>query len=199
MKWTVCTFWKKIVEQLIPPNYVSLERSSGPEEFCKKIFPRNFEKFTGKHLCQSLLFNKVWGIRPAMLLKKKLWHSCFPVNYAKFVRSTFHRTPPELLLSGNELQNPLKLLFQNSIIEIKKMRKRSKLVTESEYSLIRSSRPEVFFKKSVLRNFKKATGKHLWQSLFFKKETLAQLFSCKCCEISKSTFFQRTPLVAAFV
>ena len=30
-----------------------------------------------------------------------------------------------------------------------------------------------------------------------KKETLAQVFSCKFCEISKNTFFHRTPLVAA--
>ena len=32
----------------------------------------------------------------------------------------------------------------------------------------RSSLPEVFFKKGVLRNFAKSTGKHLCQSLFFK-------------------------------
>ena len=32
-----------------------------------------------------------------------------------------------------------------------------------------------------------------------KKETLAQVFSCEFCEISKSTFFHRTPLVAASV
>ena len=31
------------------------------EVFCKKCFHRNFAKFTGKHLCQSLLFNKVAG------------------------------------------------------------------------------------------------------------------------------------------
>ena len=181
---------KKIVEQLIPPNYFSLERSSGPEEFCKKTFLRNFGKFTGKHLCQSLLFNKGWGIRPATLLKKKLWHRCFPVNYAKFLRSTFHRTPPGLLLSGNELQNLLKLLIQNSIIEIKKMRKRSKLVTESEYSLIRSSRPEVFCKKNVLRNFKKATGKHLWQSLFLKKRVWHSCFSVNVVKFLRAPFFQ---------
>ena len=30
-----------------------------------------------------------------------------------------------------------------------------------------------------------------------KKETLAQLFSCEFCEISKNTFFYRTRLVAA--
>ena len=35
--------------------------------------------------------------------------------------------------------------------------------------------------------------------LFIKKETLAQVFSCEFCEISKNTFFYRTPLVAASV
>ena len=32
---------------------------------------------------------------------------------------------------------------------------------------------------------------------FIKKETLAQVFPCEFCEISKYTFFHRTPLVAA--
>ena len=32
-------------------------RSSRLEVFCKKDVPRNFSKFTGKHLCQSLFFN----------------------------------------------------------------------------------------------------------------------------------------------
>ena len=36
-------------------------------------------------------------------------------------------------------------------------------------------------KKGVLRNFE------AWN--FIKRETLAQVFSCKCCEISKNTFF----------
>ena len=42
----------------------------------KKCF-RNFAKFTGKHMCKSLFFNKVAGLRPATLLKKRLWHMCF--------------------------------------------------------------------------------------------------------------------------
>ena len=33
---------------------------------------------------------------------------------------------------------------------------------------------------------------------FIKKETLAQVFSCEFFEISKNTFFHRTPLVAAY-
>ena len=33
----------------------------------------------------------------------------------------------------------------------------------------------------------------------FKKETLAQVFSCEFCEISKNISFYRTPLVAASI
>ena len=29
------------------------------------------------------------GLRPATLLKKRLWHRCFPVNIAKFLRTSF--------------------------------------------------------------------------------------------------------------
>ena len=55
----------------------------------KKGVLRNFAKFTGKHLCQSLFFNKVVGLRPATLLKKRLWRRCFPVNFVKFLRIPF--------------------------------------------------------------------------------------------------------------
>ena len=54
-----------------------------------KAVLRNFAKFTGKHLCHSLFLNKVVGLRPATLLKKRLWHRCFPVNFAKFLRTSF--------------------------------------------------------------------------------------------------------------
>ena len=50
---------------------------------------KNFLKFTEKHLCQSLFFEKVAGLRPGTLLKKRLWHRCFPVNFAEFLRKTF--------------------------------------------------------------------------------------------------------------
>ena len=52
----------------------------------KKGVLKNFANFTGKHLCQSLFFNKV---RPGTLLKRGLWHRCFPVNFAKFLRTPF--------------------------------------------------------------------------------------------------------------
>ena len=66
-----------------------MDRSSCPEVFCEKSVLKNFAKFTGKHLRQSLFFNKVTGLRPATLLKKILWHRCFPVNFAKFLRTLF--------------------------------------------------------------------------------------------------------------
>ena len=67
----------------------TLVRSSRPKVFCKKGVLRNFTKFTGKHLYQSLFLNKVAGLRPATLLKKRLWHRYFPVNFAKFLRAPF--------------------------------------------------------------------------------------------------------------
>ena len=39
--------------------------------------------------------------------------------------------------------------------------------------------------------------KNLQACNFINKETLAQVFSYEFCEISKNTFFYRTPLVAA--
>ena len=59
-------------------------RSSLPEVFYKKGVLKNFAKFTGKQLCQSLFFNKLQG-SPTTLLKKKLWDRCFPVNFVKFL------------------------------------------------------------------------------------------------------------------
>ena len=54
----------------------------------------------------------------------------------------------------------------------------------------RSTHPEVFCKKGVLRIFTKFTGTHLYQiSTLFKKKILAQVFSCEICGISENTIF----------
>ena len=37
-----------------------------------------------ENTCVRVFFNKVAGLRPATLLKKRLWQGCFPVNFAKF-------------------------------------------------------------------------------------------------------------------
>ena len=43
---------------------------------------KNFAIFAGKQFVS--LFNR---LRPATLLKKKLWHRCFPMKFAKFLRT----------------------------------------------------------------------------------------------------------------
>ena len=58
----------------------------------------------------------------------------------------------------------------------------------------------MFYKEGVLRNLAKFTGKHRAMQAacnFNKKDTLAQVFSCEFCEISKNTFSYKTPPAAA--
>ena len=60
-----------------------------PELFCKKRCSQKFHK----------IHRKVAGLRPATLFKKSLWHRCFPVNFAKFLRTPFlQNTSGRLLL-----------------------------------------------------------------------------------------------------
>ena len=35
------------------------------QKYCKNGVLKNFVKFTGKHMCWSLFFNKLAGLRPA--------------------------------------------------------------------------------------------------------------------------------------
>ena len=82
-------------------------RSSRPEVLCKKGVLRNFAKFIGKHLGQSLFFNKVAGLSPATLLKKRLWHRCFLAEHLWWLL---------LRLSLNGHQNFLIRLTQNVVL-----------------------------------------------------------------------------------
>ena len=69
--------------QNIHPSFLTCQfinntnRSSHRRCPVKKVVLRNFAKFTGKPL------------RPATLLNWKLWNRCFPVNFAKFLRTLF--------------------------------------------------------------------------------------------------------------
>ena len=67
---------KRRSEQLI-------ERSIRSQMFFKIVVLNIFVKFTGKQLCQRLVFNNIAG------LKQRLLHRCFPVSFAKILRTTF--------------------------------------------------------------------------------------------------------------
>ena len=101
---------------LFSHQWTGRNRSSHRGCSVKKGVFRNFAKFTGKHLCQSFFFDKVAVLRPASLLKKRLWHRCFLVNFTEFLRTSFlqntsgYITPPpehhHLLYKVNPCKKP---------------------------------------------------------------------------------------------
>ena len=87
----MCHFYDIVKEVISGKFYVryyqgaqnsSIEKQS-PGGVTLKGVLKNFTKFTGKHLCQSVFFNK------ETLLKKRLWHRYFPVDFVKFLRTPF--------------------------------------------------------------------------------------------------------------
>ena len=103
--WFVLRFWRSIIIIQIQKLWLNCQvyRSSRPEVFCNKILLEISQysqestcarvsfliKLQASDLCQSLFFNKVVGLRPAALLKMRLWHRCFPVNFATFLKTPF--------------------------------------------------------------------------------------------------------------
>ena len=63
-------------------------RSSRLQMFFKIGVLRSVANFTGKHLCSSL-FLKNFQAGGLQLHKKRLQHSCFPVKFAKSLRTPF--------------------------------------------------------------------------------------------------------------
>ena len=84
----LCVLLEQLISLALLLLYQTI-RLSRSKVFCQKRVLRNFVKFIGKRLCQSLIFNKVAGLGPGTLSKKRLWHWCFPVNFAKFLRAPF--------------------------------------------------------------------------------------------------------------
>ena len=61
----------------------SIFTGSHRSSFLKKVLRNNFAKFTGKYQCWSLLFN----------FTKSLQHRYFLLNFAKFLKNLFYKTP----------------------------------------------------------------------------------------------------------
>ena len=82
-------------------------------------------------------------------------------------------------------------LFFKDLLKLRKhdVQSQSKTTIQKQYTISHFKKqkqpPEVFNSKRCFQKFCKI------------HRTLEQVFSCEFCEISKSTFFQRTPLVAA--
>ena len=82
-----CTFTQ---QDFFYPQRVLLKRASGrsSDRRCslKKGVLRNFAKFTGKHLCQSLFFNKV---ETCNFIKKETLAKVFLYKFCKIPKNTF--------------------------------------------------------------------------------------------------------------
>ena len=64
----------------------NLYRSSRPEVLCKEDILRNFARLTGKHLCQSLLFNKAGGLQ---LYQKRNSVTWFSREFSEISKNTY--------------------------------------------------------------------------------------------------------------
>ena len=70
-------------------NYsVCTSGESCPEVSCKKCVLKNFAKFTEKHLCRSLFFNKV-ARGPQFILKKETLAQVFCCEFCGILKNTF--------------------------------------------------------------------------------------------------------------
>ena len=60
-------------------------KSSRPEVLCKKKLLLEISQNSQEKTCARDSF--LMKLQPAILLKKSVWHRCFPVNFAKFLRT----------------------------------------------------------------------------------------------------------------
>ena len=72
---------------------IAIDRSNHRRCSLKKVFLKILQ-ISQENTCARVSFLKGSRPRPAILLKKRLWHSCFPVKFAKFLKTPFYRTPP---------------------------------------------------------------------------------------------------------
>ena len=73
------------------PPIIYDEQNQPPEVFYRKRFLKNVGKFTGKHQCQSLFFNKVAGLRPETcnFIEKETLAQEFFREFCEILKNTF--------------------------------------------------------------------------------------------------------------
>ena len=81
-------------------DLVGLFRSSHRRCSVKRGIFKNFANFTGKQLCWSLL-------QACNFIKNKLQHWCFPVKFAKFLRTSILKNICKRLILFNSPQNTI--------------------------------------------------------------------------------------------
>ena len=135
--------------------------------FCKKRCFQKFCKIYRKHLCQSLFFDKFCKPQPATLLKMA---QVFPCEFCKISKNTVFIEHFRETTSVNQY--------------------RPKSGSRNFSCFSRSSHPEVFLVKSVLKICNKFTGEHPYRSVIsILKSHFGVVFCCKCAAYFENTFF----------
>ena len=78
--------FSQFVPKLLEKKASRVSRSSHRRCSVRKCVLRNFENSQEKTCARVFFFT---GLKPATLLKRRLWHRCFLVNFAKFLRTPF--------------------------------------------------------------------------------------------------------------
>ena len=97
---------------------VTVVRSSHRRCSVEKGVLKSFTIFTAKHLLWSLLFNKVAGLRPATLLKRRLEHRCFPEIIAKFLRKSVLKNIYERLRLCCVTPQKFRLVYHSTYVSV---------------------------------------------------------------------------------
>ena len=147
-----------------------------------KAIPRNFAKFTGKHLCQSLFFNKVAGLRPEAchFIKKGTLARVFSCEFYETSKNSFFYRIPLVAASEDyflwrgfeSVRAQWTNCFNIFMIKISCLYEK------------KSSHRRCSVRKDVLRNFTKFTG-----------NTCARVSGCN---FFTEHLFYRTPLEECF-
>ena len=119
----------------------------------------------------------LWFLRPATLLKKRLWYRCFPVNFAKFLRT-------------HCLQNTSWLLLLREVSTVWSFSK-TKVVFIFKTEWVSS----VFITETVAQrcsvekvSWEGVIGKHLCQSIFINKRLWDRCFAVNFAKFLRTPF-----------
>ena len=94
------------------------------------------------------LFNKVSGLRPATLLKNRLWHKCLPVNFAKFLRIPFFIEHLWWLLLYNHLLPMVITVRSSNFMKYRELRMTNPILAiyVNRSLLVKPKKPATFLK-----------------------------------------------------
>ena len=108
-------------------------RSSHRWSSIKKVLLKIMENSLENSSARVSFLKNFAGLKPATLFKKRLWHSCFPASFAKFLRTDFK------LIISIRLQIYLLIFVKNHIWTCKQAHHWSFLFLRGMFALLNST------------------------------------------------------------